>query len=218
MVKLNKPWLGTIPEFSVLIKRDKGSDGDYDGRKKLKATKEITYIYYMVAFESPVFWGDEEGIKRSQSLSYAGLEEKDIDGEVMEALETFEMLQYEASPTLKSLNKLKKAWQKMDKFYDDIDFAKTDKQGKLQFTTTDFLSNVKNIGAALETLTELEKRVMEELRNDTGIRGKSEKGDNEGKPRKEWVEGGPKGAQNKRTFVQLGAELEKDEEINHDGI
>jgi hypothetical protein len=136
----------------------------------------------------------------------------------MDALEEFQRLQYEASPTLKSLNKLKKAWHKMDKFYDDIDFSATDKQGKLQFTTTNFLSDVKNIGAALDTLTELEKRVMEELRNDSGIRGKSEKGDNEGKQRKEWVEGGPKGEQNKRTFVGLGGELEKDEDIDHDGI
>lgn len=44
---INKPEVRTVKEFNVLLMRDKGGkvDGDYDGRRKLYAFKELMYIY-----------------------------------------------------------------------------------------------------------------------------------------------------------------------------
>ena len=47
-VELNKAELLLIPEFSALIRRDRGSEGDHDGRKKFHARKEFTFIYFLI--------------------------------------------------------------------------------------------------------------------------------------------------------------------------
>lgn len=47
-LEINKPEARNIPEFKTIIVRDKGSEGDYDGRKKVFAFKELMfcYLYY----------------------------------------------------------------------------------------------------------------------------------------------------------------------------
>lgn len=45
LLEINKPEARNIPEFKAIIIRDKGSDGDHDGRKKLYAFKELMFAY-----------------------------------------------------------------------------------------------------------------------------------------------------------------------------
>jgi len=65
---LDKPELGLYPEFSTLIKRDKGSEGDVDGRKKKKAFAEFTYIYFTTDFSS---FPNTHGYSPKQTHEYA---------------------------------------------------------------------------------------------------------------------------------------------------
>jgi len=44
---INKLEILTVPTFTTILRRDKGSDGDSTGRKKLQAFKEFAYIYHM---------------------------------------------------------------------------------------------------------------------------------------------------------------------------
>ena len=43
----------TIREVQQILKRDKGSSGDSDGRKKLFAYKELGAVYWIADFRSP---------------------------------------------------------------------------------------------------------------------------------------------------------------------
>jgi hypothetical protein len=65
---LDKPELALYPEFSTLIKRDKGSEGDVDGRKKKKAFAEFTYIYFTTDFGS---YPNKHGFNPKQIHEYA---------------------------------------------------------------------------------------------------------------------------------------------------
>ena len=46
-VVINRVEILTIPAFTKVLHRDKGSKGDADGRKKLMAFKEFAYIYHV---------------------------------------------------------------------------------------------------------------------------------------------------------------------------
>jgi hypothetical protein len=46
ILELNTDEVLLIPEFKRLVKRDRGSEGDADGRKKLRAYAEFAYIYH----------------------------------------------------------------------------------------------------------------------------------------------------------------------------
>lgn len=50
------PEAKTIKEFKLIIERDRGGakeKGDYDGRKKYRATKELSFIYFYCDYRSP---------------------------------------------------------------------------------------------------------------------------------------------------------------------
>src|SRR5678815_2146467 len=106
-VMLNKPWIYLIPEFDVLLKRDKGSPGDTQARRKLKATREFTYIYFFKDFSSPLRdWETKE--RHDEALRYASLTDKDIDDKVKEAIEMYEKLMQHASRSLRTLRSVQK--------------------------------------------------------------------------------------------------------------
>jgi len=48
LIEINKLEARSKKEYRALIERDKGSDGDYDGRKKYKALREFLYMYMLL--------------------------------------------------------------------------------------------------------------------------------------------------------------------------
>lgn len=50
---LAKEELRNVPVFKTILERDKGSDGDHDGRKKFKAFKEFFYVWWLCDVRSP---------------------------------------------------------------------------------------------------------------------------------------------------------------------
>jgi hypothetical protein len=185
--ELNKDWLSLIPEFNVLLKRDKGSKGDYRGEKKLKARKEFTFIYLNLDFTSPLKEYDEFE-RREIAIRDAGLTEADIDAEVMAAHERYwEMLQH-SSRSLQTLTDMKKGISKLNEYFRDIDFTKVDKQGKLLHSPKEYLNNLKLANDAFDAIDKFEDRVKQELSGDGGIRGNASLGGKEGKRDKTWSE------------------------------
>ena len=179
-VLLNKVWIAMIPEFKALLTRDKGSKGDYRGDKKLKATKEFTYIYFYADFSSPIRdWEDEE--RKTEALYYAQLEEQDIDSVVLEAQEKYFSMQMEMSRPLRTLKSLYKGLHAMDRYFESINFAEKDKQGKLLNSPTDFVTNASKLNKMYDEIRNFEKRVEDDLKQTAGIRGpNSTLGDREG--------------------------------------
>lgn len=189
-VELNKEWIMLIPEFAELLRRDKGSEGDYRGQKKLRARRELSYIYFMVDFHSPLRDFEEEK-KQVEALKYCRLNEKDIDNKVKEAMALYEYMQYESAPSLRTLNALKLGMANLDKYFKEVDFDKTDKQGKLKYTPEGYIANITKLPKMRAAIKEFETMVQAELRENTGIRGKATLGAMEGRRNKIWQEGGP---------------------------
>ena len=129
-VELNKPWIMLVPEFAILLRRDKGSEGDYRGDKKLKATKELTFIYFDLDFTSPIReWEDYE--RRQEAMRYADLTEADLDDKVMEAHAQYDKMLLGSSRSLKTLKAVELSLDQLDNYFETIDFTLTDKKGEL---------------------------------------------------------------------------------------
>lgn len=188
-VELNREWIVMIPEFQALIKRDKGSRGDYRGDLKLKAKKEFAYIYFVLDFTSPLRnWSLED--KKLEALRYVGLDVADIDDKVMEAYTTYEVLLAQSSRSLRTLQALHAGQDKIDAYFREVDFEKVDKQGKAFYSPEQYMNNITKLPKMNAAVKEYEKQVEEDLKADTGIRGKATLGGKEGHRRTEvWKEG-----------------------------
>ncbi|RWZ86805.1 MAG: hypothetical protein EO766_13445 [Hydrotalea sp. AMD] len=169
-VELNKEWIMLIPEFAALLKRDKGSQGDYRGDKKLKARREFTFIYFDLDFTSPIReYPDFE--RREEAMKYAGLTEADLDGPVMDAHRRYEELLFHSSRSLKTLKAVEKSLDALDQYFQDLDFTLVDKKGELVHSPNGYLLNLERLGKAYDSVDKFRKRVAEELKGDASIRG-----------------------------------------------
>ena len=189
-VELNKEWIMMIPEFNELVKRDKGSDGDYRGQKKLRTRRELSYIYFLVDFHSPIRDFEEEK-KEEEALKFCRLEAKDIDAKVLAALELYKKMQYENAPSLRTLDALKIGMSNLDKYFREVDFDKVDKQGKLKYTPKEYIDNIKSLPKMRTAIKEFEIMVQAELRENTGFRGNASMGLMAGKRNTLWEETAP---------------------------
>ena len=75
-IVINKIEILTIPCFTNILRRDKGSQGDSSGRKKLQAFKEFAYIYHMADVKSlPSRSGYKYKMAAEYSKEKAGLDD-----------------------------------------------------------------------------------------------------------------------------------------------
>lgn len=191
-VKVNVPWIKLLPEFNNLFdKRMKNKKSSYES--DILGVKRLTYIYFMMDFSSPIAdW--EQDKKHTEALNYTGLTDTDIDVDCVRlALSKYEELQYNACRPLKTYRAALRGLEAMDSYLEEVDFTKTDKQGKLLYTPNQFTTNMSTINKAYDELAKLRKRIDEELSNSTSIRGSATMGDKEmkfGKVDNTWTEGG----------------------------
>ena len=204
---VNKPWLSLIPEFQNLF-RLPGGKISYE---RSEGKKYIAFIYFTLDFSSPLReW--EEDKKRIEALKYTGLTEQDIkQPRVKAAIEYYEMLQSSVCRALRSYKAAQKGLDKMDEYFENIDFTQTDKQGKLLYTPNQYIDNIAKTNKAYDELEKLAKRVDTELTQSTGIRGQAELGERElrrsrgmaDEGEESWSENSPE-ADSPMKFVDLG--------------
>lgn len=187
-----EPWVLLVPEYNLLLKRDRGSEGDYRGDKKKLAKKQLAYIFFCVDFSSPIRELEDDE-RLAQALRYVGLTVEDIDDKVQEALAHYDWMQNETAPSLKTLNSIRKGRTKLNSYFEDVDFEETDKLGRAKYTAKEYIENITRMKQMDEAIREYEKQVYAELKQNTGIRGKGTLGGKEGQRRngKVWTEGGP---------------------------
>lgn len=206
MVDLNKEWISTIKEFKKILSRDRGSKGDNDGKKKLFATKEFTFIYHYCDYASK-FDNYAEDDKLKECLLNAELPvdlDYKKDEDLLAAIIRYKSMQ--DSATLKLLNEAKEGLHSTHKLIRKIrialesqieatDFAEFLTQEKE--TTDETKSNSKKIddpitkmikaykglieitnsvGPVLRNIKELEEDVKKELGDKASLRGGKEKG------------------------------------------
>ncbi len=178
-VELNKEWILLIPEFANILKADKGSKGDSEGRKKALARRQFAYIYFMVDFKSPIVqW--EYAERHEEAKRYADLTEEQVSSAVVQdARKAYQTLQYKAARSLKTLDAAKKGLDALDDYLNTVDFKAIDKQGKLLHSPKEFVTNLASLNKAYDELAKFEKRVFEELKESGTIRGTASLGDKE---------------------------------------
>ena len=172
-VELNVPWIKLIPEFNALF------DNKCSYKKQAKPKKVMAFIYFMLDFASPIRnWTHDE--KFEQALMFTGLEKGDVEVEsVKKAMKVYETLLYKACRPLRTYNAALVGLEKMDGYFETIDFSAKDKQGKLLYNPNQFTQNLTTINKTYDELKKLEARVAQDLSNNSGIRGKSELSDRE---------------------------------------
>lgn len=204
MVDLNKEWIGTIKEFKKILSRDRGSKGDMDGKKKLQATKEFTFIYHFCDYASKFDnYPEEEKLKECLANSDLPLDfDYTKDDDILAAVIRYKTLQ--ESPALKVLNeakqglftahkvirKIRKALETqleatdLDELFKDTteDPDKPNKKRiddpitKISKALKSLMELTNEVGPSLRAIKDLEEDVKKELGDQTGLRGDREKG------------------------------------------
>jgi len=152
------PEVADIPEFRALVKRDKGSPGDSQGRKKQRAARELAYIYHMSSYESP-YRVYEEDLRRDllQKDVFHDMPEWKEDKLVREALSKYEELSQSEMTLL--LGAAISAVNKLKSYFNGINFADVDEQGRPLHTAKDVVSNLANLGKVVEGVQKLKEQV-----------------------------------------------------------
>jgi hypothetical protein len=178
MVTLNKPWISLIPEFRVLLARDKGQPGE-SGRAKHKATREFTFMYLMYDFHSP-YENEPEERRLELSLDSAQLTDKWAgyanDVEFHTAVEKYTDMLANSSKTLQRLRSFKAAMDAQDTFLLSIDYNERNINGGLVHNIKTSQDAMVNIPKLMTAFTELENKVKAEMNDSTDMRGGAEKG------------------------------------------
>lgn len=164
------PFCTTIEPFRSIIRRDRGSEGDSQGRKKLFAAKEFAYIYGMVDYRSPYSSYNKE--KRADVLKNKIFGE-DSDWEPDELIEQA-MIDYEEmyhSELVILLKSTRTALHNMSSFFDTLNLNDTDDNGKLVHNPNTVLTSMSKIGDIAKQLDSLEELIAKQQTGQSKIRG-----------------------------------------------
>lgn len=151
------PSIVEITEFRDLIRRDRGSKGDSQGRKKLRAVKELAYIYHMVDHRSPYSTYDED-LRREEVINDLFKDEDwEPDDTVMDAYHKYaEMIE---SPLVKLLKSAILAVNKLRTYFEELDFTLLNDKGYPVYSARDAINNLANLGKVVDGLEQLKQQV-----------------------------------------------------------
>lgn len=170
-VELNTPEILLIREFAALmdVKRNKCKE-DPEGKYKLRAFREFTYIYLAIDWMSP-YRDYYEQDKHQEALRDADITEEEFNNpEFRAACRKYRALQDET----RSIKLLKAAQNVIDKFVDyfnNIDVEERDEQtGKPIYKTKDVMAEISSLHKVHEELVILESQVKKEISETSSIR------------------------------------------------
>ena len=170
-VELNTPEILLIREFAALmdIKRNKCKE-DPEGKYKLRAFREFTYIYLAIDWMSP-YRDYYEQDRHQEALRDANITEEEFNNpEFRAACRKYRALQDET----RSIKLLKAAQNVIDKFVDyfnNIDVEERDEQtGKPIYKTKDVMAEISSLHKVHEELVILESQVKKEMSETSSIR------------------------------------------------
>jgi hypothetical protein len=159
-----------IEEFKALftLAYNKGYDGDSQGRARKRGHQEARFLYFYADYRSE--FAKYNTVERiNESLTAAGLDpDYVISDELRLAIGRYEKLR-----DSRNLRLIKSAWKAVDKlqaWFDDVDFTKP------EYDPKEVMSNIANIGKLIKGLETLQENVMAEEGQEAGSKGGAEKG------------------------------------------
>lgn len=161
-----------IAVFKKLITRDKGSDGDHDGRKKYQATKELAFVYFFAKFDSP-YESYEEYDRVLKIKKAVGLDEKwKVDSEIQEAIDYFKEIQ--RTPSMKFLDSVEKAIRNMADYLENTNIEEKIldgvNKGKLVHDIGQYKSITKEMPELVISYQKTKDLVRKEIQEETAVR------------------------------------------------
>jgi hypothetical protein len=178
-LQLNKEWILMIKEFAEIVRRDRGSVGDAQGRRKLKAIKQLSYVFLMEDFLSP-YREEDEYNRHVLAMKETELAEIDIDEKVLDARTKYKFLLESNAPSLKTLKTVKESREKLENYFKEIDLTRTNARGEPVFNTKTYMDSIKQLPSMEDSILEYENKVYAQLTDKGGIRGSATRGYNEG--------------------------------------
>jgi hypothetical protein len=153
-----------VKEFAKLWEPERNKcKEDKKGELRIRAYKELTYIYLVLDFKSPYFKYLEKD-KHEAALADSGLTEADLEDDVfLAAFRKYREIQ-EEDPILALIKTAYNTIYKMRIHLDNIDFSEVDADGKPIYKPKDViadLTSISKIRTELKTLEELHKTSME---------------------------------------------------------
>ena len=151
-----------IPPFIDLWNRDKS-------KSKTKATKELSYVYFVCDFKSPYSIYSEEHRPAKVKEDFMKDPEWKPDEMVLAAIEKYN--KFQETYTMKFLKSARGATEKLQKYFDEVDFAMLDEKGRPIYKATDVVRNLKEVGNVIESLNQVEEKVRKEIDKKAKVKG-----------------------------------------------
>jgi len=149
---------------------------DKTGKNRLRAMKELTFIYLMLDFKSPYYQYTERE-KYEAALADSELTDEDIKDDVFSAAyHKYDEIQ-NADPLLSLIKTAYNTLHKMRIHLDAIDFEDVDADGRPLFKPKDVVADIASIAKMrdqLKTLEEMHKKDL--IASESKIRGDAEEG------------------------------------------
>lgn len=158
-----KPDSVVIPPFIDIWQRDKT-------KGKHKATKELSYVYFVCDFKSP--YSIYSDIDRPAKVKEDFIKDKDWkpDAMILAAMDKYN--EFQETYTMKFLKKARGGVDKLSAYFDEVNFHEVDEKGNPVYKATDLSRNLKDVGNIIESLDKVENQVKKEIDTKSKIKGK----------------------------------------------
>lgn len=151
-----------IPPFIEIWNRDKSKNKD-------TAVKEISYIWFLCNFKSPYnVYNDEEKEWKIRN-DFLKDDSWRPDTLIKEGIEKYK--EFTNTSSMKFLASAKKALSNLQKYFDNINWAKLDEKGRPVYKVNDVVAALAKAGFIMESLDKVQKRVEQEIEAEAKIRG-----------------------------------------------
>ena len=185
-LEINREEVYLIEAFNVILRRDRGSKGDIDGRKKFVALRDFKVIYYMSSINSTP---SRLGLSEKETIAFLkeniGLpDDFKIDKELKAAIDVANKIEETASSfllinSIKSLNVTSKVLGVIsNKIQEKLSIIETndDDESIKQITNVINLSNeilklTSNIPRTLEEIEKVQTKIFKEREDKLYARG-----------------------------------------------
>lgn len=172
-VVVNQPEILLIKEFADLWTNERNKcEEDPEGDQKLRAFKELVYIYLAIDWRAPGA-KDTPAARRDEAIRSSGLTPEELEDPVFKAAcHKYQEMQDNSSVLGKLVETYTNNIHKMRIFVESIDYSKVNEvTGVPIFKIKDTLSEMQMIAKAIDALQELEQKYKEEQQVSLGLRG-----------------------------------------------
>tara|TARA_R100001163_G_C5046236_1_gene183530 strand:- start:222 stop:761 length:540 start_codon:yes stop_codon:yes gene_type:complete len=156
-----------IPAFKKIWDKDKT-------KNKEKATREISFVYFMCDYHSPYAVYPVHKKRDTIVKDFMRDETWKESPEILEAVEAY--TNFQETHTMRLMKAAKGAADKLAGYFEAVDFLKTDDNGKPIFTAKDVAYNLEKVGSIVDSLDKLETRIKKEVKTESRVRGGGEIG------------------------------------------